>query len=167
MENHSILTNVNINLIQYYSIAFSIFFLLFIIELVRRKKIREEYSIIWIIIGFVFLFFSIFRNALNILASNLGIAYVPMALLLILIVGVFLILVQFSTVISKLTEQNKKIIQDNALLQFEIDELKKEFDKSKTTKVNKWIVIWKSMVTKSVLRYTIINAVRRIFFMEL
>jgi len=60
-----------------------------------------------------------------------------MALLLILIVGVFLILVQFSTVISKLTEQNKKIIQDNALLQFEIDELKKEFDKSKTTKVNK------------------------------
>ncbi len=137
MENHSILTNVNINLIQYYSIAFSIFFLLFIIELVRRKKIREEYSIIWIIIGFVFLFFSIFRNALNILASNLGIAYVPMALLLILIVGVFLILVQFSTVISKLTEQNKKIIQDNALLQFEIDELKKEFDKSKTTKVNK------------------------------
>jgi len=122
------LKNVNTNLIQYYSIAFSIGFIIFIIELVRRKKIREEYSIIWIIFGLVFLFFSLFRDALNILALNLGIAYVPMALLLILIVGIFLILVQYSTVITKLTEQNKNLIQENSLLYYEVEKLKRDFE---------------------------------------
>jgi len=122
------LKNVNTNLIQYYSIAFSIGFIIFIIELVRRKKIREEYSIIWIIFGLVFLFFSLFRGALNVLALNLGIAYVPMALLLILIVGIFLILVQYSTVITKLTEQNKNLIQENSLLYYEVEKLKRDFE---------------------------------------
>lgn len=128
------LKNVNTNLIQYYSIAFSIAFLIFIIELVRRKKIREEYSIIWIIFGAIFLFFSVFRDALNILAINLGIAYVPMALLLILIVGIFLILVQYSTVITKLAEQNKNLIQENALLNYEIENIKKEIENIKKDK---------------------------------
>lgn len=126
------LKNVNTNLIQYYSIAFSIGFLLFILELVRRKKIREEYSIIWIIFGIIFLFFSLFRGALNVLAANLGIAYVPMALMLLLIVGIFLILVQYSTVITKLTEQNKNLIQENSLLNYEIEKLKKDVDEIKS-----------------------------------
>lgn len=130
-ELFSNLKNVNTNLIQYYSIAFSISFLLFILELVRRKKIREEYSIIWLVFGAVFLFFSIFREALNILAFNLGIAYVPMALLLILIVGIFLILVQYSTVITKLSVENKNIIQENSLLNYELENLKKQFEKLK------------------------------------
>lgn len=129
MEEYSLLKNVNINLIQYYSIAFSIFFIAFIIELVRRKKVREEYSIIWLGVGVVFLFFAIFRNALNILAHNLGIAYVPMALILILIVGIVMLLVQYSVVITKLTEQNKNIIQENALLNYEVEKLKEKINK--------------------------------------
>ncbi len=120
---------VNTNLIQYYSIIFSIGFMIFIVELVRRKKIREEYSIIWIVFGIIFLFFSIFRSALNTLAFNLGIAYVPMALLLILIVGIFLILVQYSIVITKLTEDHKSIIQENSLLNNEFEKMNKEIKK--------------------------------------
>lgn len=128
MTEDNLLKNVNVNLIQYYAIGFSILFLILIVELVRRKKIREEYSIIWLIVGFVFLFFSIFRNSLNLLAQTLGIAYVPMALMLILLIGIFVLMVQFSIVLTKLTEQNKSIIQENALLNYEIDKLKKKID---------------------------------------
>lgn len=132
----SSLQGVNTKLIQYYSIAFSIGFLVFIVELVRRRRIREEYSIIWIVFGLVFLFFSIFRGALNFLAYNLGIAYVPMALMLILVMGIFLILVQYSIVITKLTEDNKNIIQENAIVNNEIEALKRDIEilKSKENK---------------------------------
>ena len=118
--------NLNTDLIQYYAIGGSTIFLTFIIELVRRKKIREQYAILWIITGLLFLFFALWREALNLLAYFLGIAYPPTAFLLILIIGIFLILIQFSVVISDLSENIKTLIQEIAFLKLENEKLKKK-----------------------------------------
>jgi hypothetical protein len=118
--------NINTNLIQYFAAGGSTLFLFFIIELVRRRKIREQYAILWIVTGVLFLFFAIWRDALNMLSYLLGIAYPPAAFLLILIMGIFLILIQFSVVISDLSEKIKILIQEIAFLRLENEKLKKK-----------------------------------------
>ena len=60
------------------------------------------------------------------LADFAGIHYAPAALLLFLILGVLIILIHYSIIISKLTESNKNLIQEMALLKNEIEEDKKQ-----------------------------------------
>lgn len=118
--------NINTNIIQYISIAGSIVIFLLVIELVRRKKIKEQYSLLWIFFSFVFVFFAVWRGALDYLASLVGIVYPPAAFLLILVMAVYLILIQYSIILSKLSYQLKESIQEISLLKLELSELKKD-----------------------------------------
>lgn len=112
--------------IQVFSIIGSILLLLVIFKLIKRKKLKEEYSLLWIALGLGFLLFAFFESGLNLLASILGIYYPPAALLLILIGAAFCILIQFSIVISRLTESNKNLIQEVGILNAEIMAMKQK-----------------------------------------
>jgi hypothetical protein len=111
------------NRIQVFSVIGSLLLLLFILKLVKRKKLKEEYSLLWLGFGFVFIALSIFKPLLEVVASMLGILYAPAALLLILVLSVFFILIQFSVVISKLAEGNKNLIQEVGILKAELKKL--------------------------------------------
>ena len=89
--------------------------------LISRRKLREEFSLLWLFFGFVFLVLSIWRRSLDIIASFLGIAYAPAAIFLILIIGVIAILIHFSIAISGLTERVKTLVQEVGLLKMEKD----------------------------------------------
>jgi hypothetical protein len=125
MMNEQVM-NVDINRIQYLSIFGSMILLAFILVLIRNKKIKEEYSLLWIIAGVIFLLFSIWRDALDYLANLAGIAYAPAAIFLVFFIAIFMILVQFSIILSKLTEQNKRLVQEIGLLKMEIEQLKEK-----------------------------------------
>jgi len=114
---------IDINRVQYIAIAVSILLFSFILWLIRSKKIKEEYSLLWIFFSLVFVVFSLWRGALETFAFQLGIAYPPAALFLILLMAIFLILIQFSIIISKLADNNKTLAQEIALLKFEIEQL--------------------------------------------
>ena len=45
------------NRVQVIAIACNLVFFYFVINLVRKKRIREEYSLLWIMFGIVFLVF--------------------------------------------------------------------------------------------------------------
>lgn len=111
----------NIQTTQIIAIVVSISLFLFIFYLVRKKKIKEEYSLLWLSSSVVFIFFSIWRNGLEYFAGLIGIAYPPAALFLILLLAVFLILIEFSINISKLTEENKILAQELALLRHQLE----------------------------------------------
>ena len=117
------MTNFNTDKIQYFAIAGSIIFLIIVFLLVRNKKIKEEYSILWLFFGIIFFIISVWRDALILISGFIGIAYPPVAFLLILIMAIFLILIQFSVVISKLKENNKNLTQKIGLLE---DDFKKK-----------------------------------------
>lgn len=114
----------NIQTTQVIAIVVSISLFLFILYLVRKKKIKEEYSLLWLSSSLVFIFFSIWRDGLEYFAALIGIAYPPAALFLILLLAVFLILIEFSINISKLTEENKVLAQELALLRHELEAVK-------------------------------------------
>ncbi len=120
------LKDVNLNIIQYIAISGSVLFIILIIELIRKKRIKEEYSLLWLFFGFVFLFISIWKNSLDYIARILGIAYAPAALFLILIIAIMSILIHYSLVISRLADNVKKLTQTLGLLEMELNEYKKK-----------------------------------------
>jgi len=118
----------NMPIFQVFSIVGSLIIILFLIELVRSRRLKESYSLLWFVIAFVFLLFSLWRDLLERVASLMGIGYAPAALFLILIIGLYLLSIHFSVVISRLSEKNKNLSQEIGLLNLKIKELKKWID---------------------------------------
>ena len=98
--------------------------LLFILNLVRRKQIREQYSLLWIVASIVLILTALFSPAIDRLAHLVGIYYPPAFLFLIAILMILVLQFHFSTVISSLREQNKALIQDVGILGAEVQRLK-------------------------------------------
>lgn len=126
---------MNIDQIQIISIVVSFLLFFMLILLIRKKRLKEEYSLLWMFFSLVFIVLSIWRDGLNYFSSLLGIAYPPAAIFIILLMAVFFILIQFSVIISQLSDKNKTLAQDLALLKFEFGKLKKEMLGAKETEV--------------------------------
>lgn len=98
------------------SVSASLILLLYLLEMVRRRKLRTEYSILWLFGSAVMLVFSINKNWLDYVSQAVGIFYPPSFLFLIGMFFMLLILIHFSITISKLQQMNKKMAQELALL---------------------------------------------------
>lgn len=118
--------DLEINRLQIVTVVGSIFFLLFILEAVRRQRLKEAYSLLWLIMGTAFLVIGSWHQGLGVISNIIGIYYAPATLFLILIVTILLILIQFSIVLSKRAEQIKDLTQELALLSQKVEKLQKE-----------------------------------------
>ena len=104
------------NRIAILAVLASALLLLYILEMVRQRKLREEYSILWLAGGVIMLLFSLKRDWLEWASDAAGIFYPPSFLFLIGMLFILLILIHFSITISKLYQMNKKMAQEIALL---------------------------------------------------
>ncbi len=104
----------------------SIAALLLVLELVRRRTLREEYSLLWLGTAFAMIILSAWRDLLHGISSLVGIAYPPNFLFLMASLFMAFLLLYFSTVITRLTQENKEIAQEVALLRYEIEHLRSQ-----------------------------------------
>lgn len=88
--------------IQIFSVVGSLILMMGLVVLIRRKRLREEYSILWLAIVTVFILTAVFGEFLIGLSNMLGIFYPPATLFLLLIIGLFLLMLHFSIIISDL-----------------------------------------------------------------
>ncbi len=109
--------------IQVISVVASILLIVTIVELIRRGKLREEYSLVWFAAALVFVYFSIWRGHMEALALRMGIAYAPALLILLTIFFGSIWLIHFSIVVSRLTTENKRLTQEMAILGTRVREL--------------------------------------------
>jgi hypothetical protein len=93
-----------------------------VIELIRRRKLQERYALLWIVTGLVMLVLAVWRGALYALADAAGVAYPPSALYMVAGLFVLVVLLHYSTVLSRLSEQNKTLAQRLALLESRLHE---------------------------------------------
>jgi hypothetical protein len=117
------MNETNISHIQTIAIIVSIFFLLLILYLIKNRRIKEEYSLLWIFFSVLFILFSVWREGLDYVARFIGIAYPPAALFMVLLMAIFLILIEFSIIISKLSDKNKTLAQEIGILRQKIKEM--------------------------------------------
>ncbi len=101
--------------IQLIALAFSLAIFLFIFNLVKRKKIREDYSLLWFAMSALFLYLSLDRYAIDRLGDLFGVAYKPIVITLLTTGFTFLLLIHLTAVVTRLTEQNKELIQETSL----------------------------------------------------
>jgi len=113
-----------IGIIQILSIAGSFVLLFFLIYLIRKKKLREEYAILWIAVFIIFLIISIFRGLIDYLSNLLGIYYQPTSLFIVLIIGLFLLMLHFTIVISDLKMKINKLVINLTLLEEKMSRMK-------------------------------------------
>jgi hypothetical protein len=94
---------------------------------VRRRRLREDYSLLWLLTSAALLILALLRNSLlERLAVMLGISYPPTALFVVSFGFMLLILLQFSAVITRLAHENKQAAQNIALLGLRVHELEEE-----------------------------------------
>src|SRR5258705_894731 len=104
------------DLVQLVSVAISGALLVTIIELVRRGRLTEEYSFIWIVCAVALLALSLWRNLLDLAAPTLSVHYPPAVLLLILTFFVVIVSLYFSVVVSRHRKDIEKLVEEITLL---------------------------------------------------
>lgn len=107
-------------------IAISIGLLIGIIELIRRKRLKEEYSLFWIVIGLSLLIFSSSSHLLKGFSSFFGIHNPPAALFFMAFILLFLLLIHFSVVISELATLNKDLAEEVSILKWRIANIQEQ-----------------------------------------
>ena len=98
--------------------AVSVLLLLVVFELIRSRRLRERYALLWLATGLVLVVLSAWRGGLNTIAGWFGVrGYPPAVLFAVGVLFILLVLLHYSTVISKLTDQNTILAQRLALLE--------------------------------------------------
>ena len=103
--------------------AASLLLLLVVFELIRSRRLRERYALLWLLTGLVLLALSAWRGGLNTIAGWVGVeTYPPAVLFAVALLFVLAVLLHYSTVLSKVTDQNVILAQRVALLELELSE---------------------------------------------
>jgi hypothetical protein len=101
----------------------SLLLLLIVLELIRSRRLRERYALLWLATGAALLVLSAWRGALNTIAGWLGVSsYPPAILFAAATLFVIVVLLHYSTVLSKLSDESTILAQRLALLERELQE---------------------------------------------
>ena len=96
----------------------SIILLVIVFELIRSRRLRERYALLWLLTGVVLLVLSAWRGGLNTIARWVGVqTYPPAVLFAVGSLFILAVLLHYATVISKLSDQNSILAQRVALLE--------------------------------------------------
>jgi hypothetical protein len=91
-----------------------------VLDLVRRRRLAERYALLWMFASAALLVLAIWRGGLEAIADLMGIAE-PANAIFILAFGVaFLLLLNFSVVTTRLSEETKILAQESARLEHEV-----------------------------------------------
>jgi len=111
--------------VNLFAIIGSIILLMIILELIRRKYLRERYSLIWIVTGALFLILSIRVDILERISNFLGFTVPSNALFFFGILFLLSIVLGLSVITSRLAGKNKVLTQEVVLLKKRVDDLEK------------------------------------------
>lgn len=106
-----------------FSALFSLGFLVIVLELVRSKRLKEQYSLLWLFVGGVMLILTLWRGLIESLAERLGIFYAPSLLFIVGILFSFALILHYSVIISRLHNQNVRLAQEIGVLNKKVEDL--------------------------------------------
>ena len=110
--------------VQIVALTGSVILLLLVLELVRRRRLAEEYSALWIVSALVLIGISLRRDVLDFAARWLGVYYPPAVLVLMLVAIISIASLSFSVILSRQQRQIDRLIEENAIMAAELRELR-------------------------------------------
>jgi len=112
-----------------FAVLMSVVIFVVIIELVRKRKLREEYSWLWLATGAGLLVLTLWYDLLVAITRFIGAALPTSTLFFFGLIFVMLLNLHHATKNSKLTDEVKNLAQKIALLEQEIKDLLEYKDK--------------------------------------
>ena len=110
---------------QIIAVIATVLFLVFVIELVRRRRLVERYALLWIAAAIILVIFAAWEGALDAVARALGIISPPNALFLMGLGAVWVLALHFSVAFSKLSQETRILAQEVARLDREQRRIRK------------------------------------------
>jgi len=105
-------------------LSFSLF--LFVLNLIRKRQLKIEHSVLWLVVSATILVASIWHDLADGVAHFLGVEYPPALFLSIAIFFSLAILMHFSIELSKLKDQNKNLTQELAIYKNIIEKIERK-----------------------------------------
>jgi hypothetical protein len=116
--------------IQLVAIGGTAILFLIVLELVRRRRLLERYALVWLASAVILLVLGIWQGLLGKIANAIGVFYPPTALFVIAFGFILLLLLHFSTAVSRLTDQSKVLAQRLALMEQRQRDLEKRLEEA-------------------------------------
>ncbi len=107
--------------IRVMALILSVVLLLVIIDLVRKRKLREEYSWLWIMTGAAIFVVATWQSLLVRVTELIGAKIIVSTLFFGALMFLTVISIHFSTKVSQLHEQVKELAQRTALITEELE----------------------------------------------
>lgn len=92
----------------------------FILVLLRRRQLQGKYALLWTGLAIVLGVLGLFPGLLNGVSEVVGIYYPPALFLLVACGFLFVVVIQFSWELSRLTERSRRLAEEIALLRAEV-----------------------------------------------
>lgn len=93
----------------------AIFFMLLILDLIRRDRLQERYSVIWFVAGLGMLAGAAFPGLLELLADAMGVRNTNVALFSIVLLLLLGLALNFSVIMSRQAAQITRLAQERAI----------------------------------------------------
>ncbi|MGB8454046.1 MAG: DUF2304 domain-containing protein [Anaerocolumna sp.] len=104
------------------------FYFLLIFSLLKRKTLSLKYTLLWIFGGFGMGILLIFPEILNWIIQIVGIKLASNGLFAMILFFILIILISITSIVSKQSDNIKRLVQVNALLEKRIRELEEKID---------------------------------------
>jgi hypothetical protein len=93
----------------------AIFFMLLILDLIRRDRLQERYSVIWFVAGLGMLVGAAFPGLLELVAEAMGVRNTNVALFSIVLLLLLGLALNFSVIMSRQAAQITRLAQERAI----------------------------------------------------
>lgn len=98
------------------AVVLAAIFLIIVLELVRRQKLKEQYSLLWILFSIILLIVSFNVTIIEWISDRLGVKYAPAILFLFGLLFCFAIILHLTIVITRLSSQVLRLTQELTIL---------------------------------------------------
>ena len=108
--------------ISYFIIVIAILIALTVVFYVRRWRLKEQYSLLWLVLAVGIVVFTAAPGLVEWLAGKLDVFYAPAILFFLALAVVALMLFHYSLELSRLSDQNRELAQELGLLRARLEE---------------------------------------------
>jgi hypothetical protein len=104
-----------------FAVASCIGLIAFLVVLLRTRRLREKYAIIWIVVGLGTLVLGAFPGTMGALAKAVGVQTPSNLLFAVALIILLLVCIQLSVEITSLEEETRTLVEEVAMLRFDVE----------------------------------------------
>jgi hypothetical protein len=115
--------------LQFTMITASFIFLVYMMIMIRNKRVELKYALAWLFAGIFLLAFAVFPGLLGTASALLNIAEPVNTIFLLVIFFLMLILFSLTAALSRSSSRIRKLIQEVGIIKLELEKLRRNTSK--------------------------------------